>query len=93
MPTLSEFFGLKVCMYREDGSSHHFPHVHVYFAEADAVVRIPDGEVIEADDGFPKSKMRLAQVWIDLHAAELMENWRLIGSDMKYFKIAPLDVR
>ena len=93
MPTLAEFFGLKVCMYREDNSSHHYPHVHVYIAECDAVVRIPDGEVMEADDGFPKSKLRLAQVWIDLHANELMENWTLIGADKKFFKIAPLEVR
>lgn len=27
MPTLSEFAGLKVCMYREDRSPHHFPHI------------------------------------------------------------------
>lgn len=42
MPTLSEFFGLKVCMCREDGPSHHFPHVHIYVADCDAVVRVPD---------------------------------------------------
>ena len=46
MPTLAEFAGLKVCMYREDRSPHHFPHVHVYFAEYDAVIRVPDGELL-----------------------------------------------
>jgi len=93
MPTLAEFFGLKVCMYREDRSPHHYPHIHVYFAEYDAVVRIPDGELMEFDDGFPMAKIRLAQVWVDLHTAELMENWRLIGSDKKFFKISPLEVK
>ena len=93
MPTLSEFAGLKVCMYREDRSSHHYPHVHAYFAEYDAVIRFPDGELIEADDAFPKSKLRLVQVWVDLHAAELLENWRLIGTDKKFFRISPLEVR
>ena len=48
---------------------------------------------MEADDGFPRNKIRLVQVWIDLHAAELMENWRLVCSDRKYFKIAPLEVK
>ena len=93
MPTLAEFFGLKICMYREDRSSHHYPHVHAYFAEYDAVIRVPDGELIESADGFPRNKIRLVQVWIDLHAAELMENWRLISSDRKYFKIAPLEIK
>ena len=93
MPTLSEFSGLKVCMYREDRSPRHFPHVHAYFAEYDAVIRVPDGELIESDDAFPKSKLRLVQVWVDLHAAELMENWRLIGSDKKFFRISPLEIK
>ena len=66
---------------------------HAYFAEYDAVIRVPDGELIEADDAFPKSKLRLVQVWVDLHAAELLENWRLIGMDKKFFRISPLEVR
>ena len=93
MPTLAEFAGLKVCMYREDRSPHHFPHVHAYFAEYDAVIRVPDGDLIESDDAFPKSKLRLVQVWVDLHSAELMENWRLIGSDKKFFRISPLEIK
>ncbi len=80
-------------MYREDRSSHHYPHIHVYYAEYDAVIRVPDGELVEADDAFPKNKIRLAQVWIDLHGPELMENWRLIGNDRKFFKISPLEVK
>lgn len=48
---------------------------------------------MEFDDGFPKAKIRLAQVWMDLHSAEFMENWRLIGSDRKFFKISPLEVK
>ena len=67
--------------------------VHAYFAEYDAVIRVPDGELIESDDAFPKSKLRLVQVRVDLHAAELMENWRLIGSDKKFFRISPLEVK
>jgi len=93
MPTLSEFAGLKISMYREDNSPHHYPHIHAYFAEYESVIRVPDGELIESDDAFPKNKLRLVQVWVDLHAAELMENWRLIGSDSKFFKISPLEVK
>lgn len=93
MPTLTEFLGLKICMYREDRSKHHYPHIHAYFAEYDAVIRIPDGELMEADAGFPRNKIHLVQVWIDLHAPELMENWRLISTDKKYFKVAPLEVK
>ena len=51
------------------------------------------GACAYADDAFPKSKLRLVQVWVDLHAAELLENWRLIGTDKKFFRIAPLEVR
>ena len=68
-------------------------YMFILFAEYDAVVRIPDGELMEHDDGFPEAKIRLAQVWVDLHTAELMENWRLIGSDKKFFKISPLEVK
>lgn len=49
--------------------------------------------IMESDDAFPKSKLRLAPVWIDLHANEIMDNWALISSDKKFFKIAPLEVR
>ena len=46
MPVISMFYGIIVRMYFFDEKEHHAPHIHVEFAGARAVVRIPDGLVL-----------------------------------------------
>lgn len=59
----------------------------------EAVVSIPDGELLESDDGFPPKKLRMVQTWIDIHAEELMADWNLALNHDEVFKIRGLDER
>lgn len=45
MPTISMFYGIIIKMYAFDTQLHRLPHIHVEYAEAEAVFQIPDGEL------------------------------------------------
>ena len=47
MPVISMFYGLIVAMYYLDNKQHHFPHIHVKYAEDEAVFKIPDGILLD----------------------------------------------
>jgi hypothetical protein len=88
MPVISIFYGVTVLMYYFDNRRHNLPHIHVQYAEDEAVIGIPDGEQIEGS--LRKPQMRLVQAWIEIHRDELMKNWQLAISGESVFKIAPL---
>ena len=88
MPAISFFYGLVVYLYYYDEGQHHEPHVHVRYQDQEAVLRIPDGEVL--DGGLPGRKLRLAQAWMEIHAEELEANWALAVSGQPVVKIDPL---
>jgi len=88
MPVISMFYGVIVLMYYFDNRKHHQPHIHVQYADDEAVVSIPDGNVIEGSIRSPK--LRLVQAWIEIHQDELMANWQLAVNGQAVFKIEPL---
>jgi len=88
MPVISMFYGVIVLMYYFDNRKHHQPHIHVQFAEEEAVVSIPDGNVIEGS--LRSAKLKLVQAWIEIHRDELMANWQLAINGQPVFKIEPL---
>jgi hypothetical protein len=88
MPVISIFYGVTVLMYYFDNRRHNLPHIHVQYAEDEAVIGISDGEQIEGS--LRKPQMRLVQAWIEIHRDELMKNWQLAISGESVFKIAPL---
>lgn len=88
MPVVSSFYGIVVFMYFFDNRRHHMPHVHVECNDEEAVLGIPDGDVIEGS--IRGNKLKLAQAWIEIHQTELMENWELAISGQNIFKIEPL---
>jgi hypothetical protein len=47
-----------------------------------------DGTVMEGN--FPPSKLKMLQVWIDIHADELRADWQLLLDGETAFKIEPL---
>jgi hypothetical protein len=55
MPVISMFYGIIISLYYIDNKQHHRPHIHVKYQEHEAVVAIPDGEVIEG--GIPCNKL------------------------------------
>lgn len=88
MPSISMFYGIIIYMYFKDNRQHNKPHIHVRYQGYEAVIAIPDGEILEGN--IPNSKMRLVQAWIVLHKDELVANWELTVSGQQPYKIDPL---
>jgi len=82
------FYGIIVRMLFVDTQQHHLPHLHVEYQGAEAVVSLPDGELIEGS--LPAKKLRLLQAWITIHEEELMADWALAVKGEPVFKIEPL---
>ena len=88
MPTISMFYGIIVRMLYMDMQQHHLPHLHIEYQGKDAVVSIPDGNLLEGE--LPAKKLRLVQAWIAIHEEELMADWALAVKGEPVFPIDPL---
>ncbi len=88
MPSISMFYGIIIYLYFMDNRQHHAPHIHANYQEHEAVIAIPDGEILEGS--LPKSKMKLVQAWIELHHDELLADWKLSASGQQPYNIEPL---
>lgn len=75
-------------MFYVDDKRHHRPHIHAQYAEYEALIAIDNGDVLEGD--LPRSKMRLALAWIEIHYQELMDNWHLAVRGRQPAEIEPL---
>ena len=74
-------------MYSEPDGPHHEPHIHVEYSGQTAVVSL-DGHLISGE--IPENKLRMVQVWIDIHQEDLQANWNLLYHGEPAFKIEPL---
>ena len=63
MPIISMFYGIIVAMYFLDNKKHKMPHIHVKYQENEAVISIPDGELLEGQ--IPGNKLKLVMAWIE----------------------------
>ena len=88
MPTISMFYGIIIRMLFMDIQQHHLPHLHIEYQGAQAVISIPDGNLLEGD--IPPKKLRMVQAWIAIHEDELMADWSLAVRGEPIFKIDPL---
>ncbi|MCA1622197.1 MAG: DUF4160 domain-containing protein [Acidobacteria bacterium] len=88
MPVISMFYGVIVLMYYFDNRKHQLPYIHVQYSGEEAVVSIPDGEVIEGV--IRANKLKLVQAWIEIHQEDLMADWQLAVNGQQVFKIDPL---
>jgi hypothetical protein len=88
MPVISMFYGVIISLYFLDTRKHHRPHIHVKYQEQEAVVSIPDGEVLEG--AIPSSKMKLVAAWMEIHRDELVANWELVANGQQPYRIEPL---
>jgi hypothetical protein len=87
MPTLSMFFGIIIRMYYAP-KEHNPAHIHAYFQEYKASVKILDGEIINGT--LPSRQIKLVLAWIEIHKDELLANWELCQNGEKPFKVEPL---
>ena len=89
MPVLSMFFGIIVRMYREQGGKHNMPHVHAEYSGEEVVVAL-DGTVLEGETNFPRNKLKMLEVWMDIHREDLEATWKLLSNGEQFFRIDPL---
>jgi uncharacterized protein DUF4160 len=88
MPVISVFYGITILMYYFDNRKHQLPHIHVQYGGEEAVMAIPEGELIEGS--IRANKLRLVQAWIEIHRDELMADWNLAVNGEQVYKIEPL---
>ena len=88
MAVISMFYGIIVSMYYLDNRQHHVPHIHVKYQEQEAVISIPQGELLQGE--LKSNKMKLLQAWIEIHQEELTADWELAIHGENVFKIDPL---
>jgi hypothetical protein len=88
MPTISMFYGIIIALYYQDNRRHHRPHIHAKFQNEEAVIAIPNGEVLEGS--LPPGKLKMVLAWVEIHQDELMADWELAVNGQQPFKIEPL---
>lgn len=88
MPVISMFYGIIVMMYFIDNRKHKKPHLHVKYQDQEAVISIPEGELLEGK--MKSNKLKLVQAWIEIHKEDLMADWELAVSGEHPFPVEPL---
>lgn len=87
MPIISQFYGIIVKMYFNEGERHHKEHIHIIYNNYNAVYDIK-GKILEGS--IPNKQRKMVEAWIAIHEKELEILWKTVKSNGKYFKIAPL---
>ena len=88
MAIISMFYGIIVSLYFFDNRRHEKPHIHVQYQEEQAVLSIPEGEILEGS--IKPNKVKLIQAWLEIHKDEIMADWKLASEGNEIFKIDPL---
>ena len=88
MAVISMFYGIIISLYFFDNRRHKKPHIHVQYQEQQAVISIPEGNLLEGT--LKSNKMKLVQAWIEIHNEELMADWELASQGESIFRIDPL---
>jgi hypothetical protein len=88
MAIISMFYGIIISLYFFDNRRHKKPHIHVKYQGDEAVISIPDGELIEGN--LKSNKLKLVEAWIEIHRDEIMADWELASEGNEIYKIDPL---
>ena len=75
-------------MFYYDNKAHKLPHIHIEYAEFNAVVSIPEATVLAGK--FPKEKLKLVIAWVEIHKEALLADWKLAVEENNVFKIEAL---
>ncbi len=87
MPTLSEFYGIKITMNWDDFGIHKKPHIHARYNEFEASFGF-DGKKLAGE--MPSTQTKLIEAWIAIHLEELEVNWQRVINKDELEKINPL---
>lgn len=85
MPEISLFYGIRITMKFDE---HNLPEINARYSENNATILIIDGVVHKGY--LPNSQLKLVLAWVELHRAELMQNWELLRNGESPSKINPL---
>ena len=85
MPTISEFYGIKIYIFYDD---HAEPHFHAYYGGDEAEYSVKTEKLIAGK--LPPRAMKLVKEWMKTHKEELAENWKRAEEHKKLKKIDPL---
>ena len=88
MPVISMFYGIVILIYYTDDKRHKKPHIHIRYQDQEAVISIPDGEILEGS--IKANRMKLVQAWVEIHKEDLMTDWELAVNGQPVFNIDPL---
>ena len=86
MPEISRFFGIIIRMFFDE---HNHPHIHAEHQGNKAVFDLSGN--ITRGNLKSRTAIKLAREWIDLHFAELLEDWELAQAGKEIKRIDPLD--
>ena len=75
-------------MYSEIGGPHHMPHLHAYYQEEVGIFALDPIALIAGS--LPTRQQRLVEAWVELHQAELLEDWQRLQEGRKPLPIKPL---
>ena len=85
MPTIAEFYGIKIYIFYDD---HAEPHFHAYYGGDEGEISVKTGKLIAGK--LPPRAMKLVKEWMKKYKDELVENWKLAEEHKKLKKIKPL---
>lgn len=85
MPSISEFYGIKIFIYYDD---HAEPHFHAHYGENEGKISVKNGKLIAGK--LPSRAMRLIKEWMKEHKEDLRNNWKLAEEHKKLKMIKPL---
>lgn len=84
MPTISEFFGIKIILQSID---HNPPHFHATYQKDKVSIEIENGKV---KGEISERALRLILEWLDLHREEIKEAWEQASKGETPNQIEPL---
>lgn len=85
MPEICRFYGIIIYMFYSD---HNPAHFHAKYQEFEVLIEINTG-IVRGE--MPKRALKLIFEWLELHKADLMENWNKAVEREPLNKIEPLD--
>lgn len=84
MPTISEFFGIKITMRFLD---HNPPHFHAVYQHYKVLIEIENG-VVKGE--MSERALRLILEWVNLHREDLKSAWEKASHGLEPGQIEPL---
>jgi len=84
MPIIAKFYGIIIKMYFIN-SEHNPPHIHAFYNDYVAAIRIEDFVVIAGE--LPTKAKEMVIEWMKIHKSELMDMW----NNQKFTRISGLE--